>query len=339
MAAHTGMRRSELIRMQVTDVDFEGGSVLIREKKRVKGKRSTRRAPLTPLLATALQAWLAVHPGGNALFCQSGEVRHSKKRSRTTGHQNGKGRATTLKGRMATVKMREDAPGLGPLTVDECHDHFKRTLAGTEMGGGQGAFTRPAAFGDQLPGRRRGRPADHRRHRRAHARGDAATISPPDARREESGGARGVRVRIAGRPSVRSRDPCSPPRVRAAWLVIELASHPSGNVASACVAAQQRHGGRSAKVAATGERRCHPCRALSPPPPVVALRFLSPPIGEKALPLVSEELLVGDGPSLVLPAARPFLDGPDAAQPAPLADREFRLADDPRPPPPWCSAP
>lgn len=132
MAGHTGARRSELIRMQVADVDFAGGSVIIREKKRVKGKRSTRRAPLTPLLRDALTAWLAVHPGGPTLFCQAGEVAHSKKRGRTTGHQNGKGRATTLKGRMATVKQRGEAAGPEPLTVGECHDHFKRTLAGSK---------------------------------------------------------------------------------------------------------------------------------------------------------------------------------------------------------------
>ena len=126
MAGHTGARRSELIRMQVADVDFAGGSVTIREKKRVKGKRSTRRAPLTPLLKDALTAWLADHPGGATLFCQAGQVARSKKRSRTTGHQNGKGRATTLKGRMATVRQRDEAPGREPLTAGECHDHFKQ---------------------------------------------------------------------------------------------------------------------------------------------------------------------------------------------------------------------
>jgi integrase len=68
LAGHTGARRSELIRIRVADVDFEGGAVTIREKKRVKGKRSTRRAPLTPLLAEALKAWLSVHPGGQALY-------------------------------------------------------------------------------------------------------------------------------------------------------------------------------------------------------------------------------------------------------------------------------
>jgi integrase len=132
MAGHTGARRSELIRMLLSDVDFAGGSVLIREKKRLKGRRSTRRAPLTPLLRDALQSWLAVHPGGTSLFCQSGPVSHSKKRSRTTGHQHGEDRPTTLKGRLATVQFRKDMPGPVPLTVGECHDHFKQTLAGSK---------------------------------------------------------------------------------------------------------------------------------------------------------------------------------------------------------------
>jgi integrase len=132
LAGHTGIRRSELPRLRVADVDFEGSGVTIREKKRVKAKRSTRRAPLTPLVVEALKAWLAVHPGGQALLCHVGEVAHSKKRSRTTGHQNGEGRATTLKGRMETVKRREKIPGPGPLTVGECHIHFKKTLAGSK---------------------------------------------------------------------------------------------------------------------------------------------------------------------------------------------------------------
>lgn len=129
MAAHTGARRSELIRMQVADLDLAGGSVIIRERKRVKGKRSSRRAPLTPLLTQALQAWLAVHPGGAFLFCQAGEIGRSKKRSRTTGHQSGELRSKTLKGRLATVKVRADTPHTGPLTASECHDHVKRTLS------------------------------------------------------------------------------------------------------------------------------------------------------------------------------------------------------------------
>ena len=49
-AAHTGARRSEILRAVVADVDFIGNTVLVREKKRSRGQRTTRRVPLTPLL-------------------------------------------------------------------------------------------------------------------------------------------------------------------------------------------------------------------------------------------------------------------------------------------------
>jgi integrase len=125
---HTGCRRSEALRALVTDVDFVGGTVLIREKKRSRKQRTTRRVPLTPFLARVLKDWLATHPGDPALFCHEGEVFRSKKRSRTTGHQNAKVRPSSLKGRMATVRKRDKTPA-GALTKDEVHDHFKRTLA------------------------------------------------------------------------------------------------------------------------------------------------------------------------------------------------------------------
>ncbi|HZU36459.1 MAG TPA: hypothetical protein VFA18_11150, partial [Gemmataceae bacterium] len=44
-AAYTGARRSEMLRALATDVDLTGRVVIVREKKRVKGKRSTRTAP------------------------------------------------------------------------------------------------------------------------------------------------------------------------------------------------------------------------------------------------------------------------------------------------------
>ena len=78
-----------------------------------------------------LREWLAVHPGGPHLFCHGGHVFRSKKRSRTTGHQNGEGRATSLKGRLATVKDRE-APEPSELTRDEVSDHLRRSLAGSK---------------------------------------------------------------------------------------------------------------------------------------------------------------------------------------------------------------
>ena len=130
-AAHTGARRSELLRALVTDVDFTGNTVLVHEKKRIRGQRSTRRVPMTPSLKEVLREWLAVHPGGPALFCHAGTVARSKKRSRTTGHQNDKKRPSSQKGRLATVKKREQAAP-GALTRNEVHDHFKRVLIGTK---------------------------------------------------------------------------------------------------------------------------------------------------------------------------------------------------------------
>jgi integrase len=127
--AHTGARRSETLRVRTFDVDFTSETVLIHEKKRSRGKRTTRRVPLSPFLAAVLKEWLAVHPGGPHLFCHQGEVFRSKKRSRTTGHLNEKVRPTSLKGRLATVRQRE-RPAQAAITRDEAHDHFQRTLAG-----------------------------------------------------------------------------------------------------------------------------------------------------------------------------------------------------------------
>ncbi len=129
-AAYTGARRSEILRAQVADVDFAGGTILVREKKRTRGQRTTRRVPLTAALSGALKEYLAGHPGGGALFCQHGTVVRSRKRSGTTGHRGEKARPSSLKGRLATVKKRE-AVASSAVTRDECHDHFKRTLAGT----------------------------------------------------------------------------------------------------------------------------------------------------------------------------------------------------------------
>src|SRR5262249_26294574 len=94
-------------------------------------QRTTRRVPLTPFLAGVLKGWLAVHPGGPALFCQGGAVGRSRKRSRTTGHKGEKTRASSLKGRLAAVRKRE-VPAASALTRDEAHDHLKRTLAGSK---------------------------------------------------------------------------------------------------------------------------------------------------------------------------------------------------------------
>jgi integrase len=100
MAAHTGARRSEILRCEVHDLDFDGETILIREKKRTKGTHTTRRVTMTPFLKNVLQEWLTIHPGSKSLFAQNVAI----ERSRT----------------------RRVAPT--PVTRDECHDHFSRTL-------------------------------------------------------------------------------------------------------------------------------------------------------------------------------------------------------------------
>lgn len=58
MAAHTGARRSELLRSHVTDFDLDGRTVTLREKKRKKGHDTTRSVPLSMALRRVMTAWL-----------------------------------------------------------------------------------------------------------------------------------------------------------------------------------------------------------------------------------------------------------------------------------------
>ena len=68
-AAHTGARRSELMRMEIDDVDFQADSATIRERKKNKGQRTTRRVPISAFLKAVIQDWLSQHPGGQMMFC------------------------------------------------------------------------------------------------------------------------------------------------------------------------------------------------------------------------------------------------------------------------------
>jgi integrase len=70
-AAHTGARRSEMLRSHIDDFDFEGGVVTIREKKKDRSKDMTfRTVPMTPLLRDTMRAWFASHPGGHLTLCE-----------------------------------------------------------------------------------------------------------------------------------------------------------------------------------------------------------------------------------------------------------------------------
>jgi integrase len=100
LAAHTGARRSEMIRMKWTDVDFEGGLVTLHERKKSHEKRTTRFVPMSPLLREALSQWRNSHPGGDHVFTHSDVYSRRKKGS--------------IKGT--------------PLTADQSYDQFKLTL-------------------------------------------------------------------------------------------------------------------------------------------------------------------------------------------------------------------
>ena len=103
-AAHTGARRSEILRSQVDDFDFQSRTVLIREKKRNHDKSLTyRRVRMSDLLVKTMQEWLAIHPGGQHAICEPVKIMRGKTR----------------------------AVGV-PLTRSEAHDHLKRTLSGTK---------------------------------------------------------------------------------------------------------------------------------------------------------------------------------------------------------------
>ena len=67
-AAHTGARRSELIRARTEDVDFTAGVITIREKKRSRGVLTTRRVPISSLLTEALKPAMNRQNGKAWLF-------------------------------------------------------------------------------------------------------------------------------------------------------------------------------------------------------------------------------------------------------------------------------
>jgi integrase len=79
-AAYTGARRSEVLRCELRDVDFAANAITIREKKRAKGKLTTRRVPMSPRLLEALKGWIAVRPEGSFLFSLPERLGKSAKR-------------------------------------------------------------------------------------------------------------------------------------------------------------------------------------------------------------------------------------------------------------------
>jgi integrase len=105
--AHTGARRSEAARAELADLDLDTGLVVIREKKRDQKSRSFRRVPLSSSLTGVLREWLAVHPGGPHLFCQTWDEI------------------------LTPVRRRTFMGEIHPLDGDELHLQFRKLVAGS----------------------------------------------------------------------------------------------------------------------------------------------------------------------------------------------------------------
>ncbi len=80
MTAHTGARRSEIVRSQLDDLDFGSGTIVIREKKRSrKMSLSFRRVPMTARLERDLRIWIEEHPGGQFAIMPPASIPRSRK--------------------------------------------------------------------------------------------------------------------------------------------------------------------------------------------------------------------------------------------------------------------
>jgi integrase len=74
-AAHTGARRSEMLRSPLDDFDFGSGAVTISETKKDHSKEMTlRHVPMTPKLRQTMSKWFAEHPDGQFTICQVADL-------------------------------------------------------------------------------------------------------------------------------------------------------------------------------------------------------------------------------------------------------------------------
>ena len=67
-AAHTGARRSELCRARLSDFDLENRTVILRERKRSRDKRTNRVVPASQKLVEVMRQWLAEKPRSPYVF-------------------------------------------------------------------------------------------------------------------------------------------------------------------------------------------------------------------------------------------------------------------------------
>src|SRR5205085_2171669 len=68
---HTGARRSEMARASVADLDFRDGFVTLRERKKSRETKTTRRVPMSGLFKRVLREWIKGRSG--PLFSLDGD--------------------------------------------------------------------------------------------------------------------------------------------------------------------------------------------------------------------------------------------------------------------------
>ena len=120
--AHTGARRSEMLRSLIDDFDFRAGVVQIREKKKDHAKTVTfRRVPMTELLSKTMTEWFSQHPGGQYTICEQLHTPRGKTRT-----------------------------DFVPLTTSEATHFFKETLAGSKWDKIRGFHTFRHSFASNL---------------------------------------------------------------------------------------------------------------------------------------------------------------------------------------------
>lgn len=127
-AAHTGARRSEIIRSQIDDFDFSLRVVHIREKKRSRTQSTTfRRVPMSQVLVEEMTKWFAEHPGGQMTICRDD---HSFSTTDATNHFRLALRGTRWEGRVKgfhtfrhSFASNAAAAGVDPGMIDSWMGH------------------------------------------------------------------------------------------------------------------------------------------------------------------------------------------------------------------------
>ena len=166
-------RRSEILRVKTFDVDFTGETVIIHEKKRARGKRTTRRVPLSRSWPGSSRSGSYPILGPGPLLPRGGGVRQQEA-EQTTGHQNEKVRPSSLKGRLATVRRRE-RPRYGADHQGRSPRPFRADARGRQVEGAAGLACPAPQLHLDVCGEG-GRSAAHRRLGRSHHGGDEEAL-------------------------------------------------------------------------------------------------------------------------------------------------------------------